>query len=74
MISWRNHKPTDQEAPVLLAMVHEAMGEEELAATVEKEFLSTVPEAERDALKARFKAQRQQVSAMLQGAMGSQPE
>ena len=51
-------------------MVHEAMGEKELAATVEKAYLSTVEGPEREALKIRFKEQREQVAAMLQGAMG----
>ena len=74
LLSWRNHKPTDQEAPVLLAMVHEAMGETTLASTVEKDFLSTVDEAEREALRAQFKAQREQVTAMLQGTVGAQTE
>jgi tetratricopeptide (TPR) repeat protein len=74
LLSWRNHKPTDQEAPVLLAMVHEAMGETTLASTVEKDFLATVDEAERESLRAQFKAQRQQVAAMLQGAVEVQAD
>jgi len=74
LLSWRSHKPTDQEAPVLLAMVHEAMGETAMASTVEKDFLATVEEKERDSLRARFKAQREQVSAMLQGTGEAQTE
>ena len=70
LLSWRKHKPTEHEAAVLLAMVHEAMGEKEEAATVEREYLSTVTETEREALKARFKEQREQVATMLQGALG----
>jgi len=74
LLSWRSHKPKDQEAPVLLAMVHEAMGQPELASTVEKEFLATVDEADREALQAKFKAQRKQVAAMLQGPGEAQAE